>query len=106
MKNIVILSVIGLLLCGCAAQGKRCFQQDIKKSYAPSNESLKSDLANDLTGGKVPLGATLDEIRSSYGQPDDMLVASCTVRIIYRRDRDKNITLWFDDGWHLSMWNN
>ena len=106
MRNIVILSIVGLLACGCAAQGKVCIQPDIKKSYTASNESLKAKLSEDLTGGNIPLGMTLDDIRSRYGQPDDMLVASCTVRLTYRRDNAKNITLWFDDGWHLSMWSN
>jgi uncharacterized protein YceK len=106
MKKTFILLVVGLLLCGCASTAGQCLQRDIKKSYAPATEALKNNLSQDLASGKVAIGATIDSVRSSYGQPDDMLVSGCTARLIYRLDSGKNVTLWFDDGWQLSMWSN
>ena len=106
MKKAFILLVVGVLLSGCASAGAPCLQRDIKKSYAQATEALKDDLSRGLAAGEVTIGATLDDIRSAYGQPDDMLVTGCTIRMIYRRAAGKNITLWFDDGWQLSMWSN
>ena len=106
MKKTIVLLVIGLLLAGCASTASQCLQRDIKKSYAPATEALKNNLAQDLASGKVTLGATIDDLRSNYGQPDDMLVSGCTARLIYRLNSGKRVTLWFDDGWQLSMWSN
>lgn len=106
MDKAVILLAVGLLLSGCAPAASQCLQRDIKKSYAPTTEALKNNLLQDLASGKVAIGVTIDDVRSSYGQPDDMLVSGCTARLIYRLASGKNVTLWFDDGWQLSMWSN
>ncbi|MFA5157121.1 MAG: hypothetical protein WC532_07025 [Candidatus Omnitrophota bacterium] len=104
MKKAVILLVIGLFLSGCTTAGIPCQKEDIVKTYAASTAASKNSLLQDLTSGKIAVGATLDSIRSEYGNADDMLIAGCIVRLIYRPDSGKNITLWFDDGKHLSMW--
>jgi hypothetical protein len=106
MEKVIVLLIIGSLLSGCASTAGQCLQREIKKSYAPATEALKNNLAQDLASGKVALGATIDDVRSDYGQPDDMLVSGCTARLIYRLNSGKHVTLWFDDGWQLSMWSN
>lgn len=107
MKRMLVLLGCLFLFCGCAGVSN-CV--DVKSALAkpakPSSSELKSALAQDLRSGKVGIGAALETIRADYGQPDDILVAGCTVRILYRQEKAKNINLWFNDGAHLSMWSN
>jgi len=105
MKKIAVLIIMGLFLSGCAGVSSNCFEKPPAiKAYLSATELLKIELRKDLRSGKVAKGETLDNIRSRYGDPDDMLVTDCTVRVIYRPNKAKSFALWFDDGWHLSMW--
>jgi uncharacterized protein YceK len=104
MKNVAILLAMIVLLSGCTTAGIVCQKDDTVKTYAQATAASKNDLDQDLLSGKAATGITLDQVRSNYGNPDDMLVSGCTIRMIYRIDSEKNITLWFDDGMHLSMW--
>jgi len=97
-----------LFLSGCASTVPPCspkgFSKDI--TYVMSTEKSKNKLSEDLRSGKLELKALLDDIREKYGDADDILVSDCNVRLIYRTDSQKNITLWFEDGQYLSMWSN
>lgn len=106
MNKITGLLIIGLFLSGCAS-ADRCPGKNVSvKEYSSATPISKTRLLDDLRSGKIGIGVTLDYIRSTYGEPDNMLIASCTARLIYRSDSGKNVTLWFDDGRHLSMWSN
>ncbi len=107
MNKIAGLLMMGLFLSGCASVD-RCPERVVSKikQYSPATQISKSELIKDLKSGKTGIGATLDYIRSTYGDPDSTLISSCTARFIYRLDSGKNITLWFEDGWRLSMWSN
>ena len=95
MNKIVGLLMVGLFLSGCASVS-RCPETDVSaKEYSPATQLSKSELAKDLRSGKIGIDTTLDYIRSTYGDSDNMLIASCTARLIYRSDSGENITLWF-----------
>lgn len=104
MQRSVFLLLIGLAACGCAATSNPCLKQDIKKAYTAASQPSKESLLKDLVSGQINNSTNIDYIRSTYGDADDMLVTSCTIRLIYRLSQDKSITLWFEDGWNLSMW--
>jgi hypothetical protein len=104
MRNILVYLVMGLFLPGCGAATQCVKGASVEKVYSSATPDSKNALHADLRSGKVTLGATLDYIKSSYGDPDSMLIANCTARVIYKLASGRNLTLWFDDGWHLSMW--
>lgn len=103
MKSMCFLFII-IFLSGCVST-RSCFENTSLeiKDYAAASLESKDGLRKDLRSGKVNIDTTLDRIRTAYGEPDNMLVSGCIVRIIYRAESG-NITLWFDDGRHLSMW--
>lgn len=107
VKLIGFVGFLSLFLAGCAATEEYCASEDkIKevKTYQSSSDGLKDNLFNDLRSGKVSVGQTLDYIRSAYGDPDNMLVTGCSVRISYKLKSAHKIYLWFNDGEHLSVW--
>jgi len=107
MKRMSVLLSCLFLLCGCAGVSNCAdLKSALEKPAKPSSSALKAGLAQDLRAGKIAIGAGIDAIRSQYGQPDDILVTGCTVRMLYRQEDAKNINLWFSDGVHLSAWSN
>ncbi len=107
MKKVFVLFGLVFFLCGCAGV-KNCpdLKSALEKPSPPSSSALKNILAQDLRSGKIAIGSSIDAVRLAYGQPDDILVVGCVVRILYRQEKAKNINLWFNDGTHLSMWSN
>ncbi len=105
MVKILISLLMLSFLSGCAGVNE-CAKNKLSplKIYAPSTGMSKNGLANDLRSGKIAIGEKLDYIRSNYGDPDNMFIAGCIVRINYKLDTGKIITLWFEDGDALSMW--
>lgn len=106
MKRALGFFIMGIFLSGCANVSGNCLksQESIVKAYFPATEASKGELRKDLRSGKVIIGQDLDYIKSHYGDPEDILVADCVIRIIYRPSGSKAIALWFDDGKYLSMW--
>lgn len=105
MGGKTFLLLMLLLLSGCASVND-CAKNKLSplKTYAPSTQISKVKLNNDLRSGKVKIGEKFDYIRANYGDPDNMFITDCIVRINYKLDAGKNITLWFEDGENLSMW--
>lgn len=105
MFNKTILLALLLSLSGCASV-QDCARNNLSplKAYAPATPISKSKLNGDLRLGKVKIGEKLDYIRLNYGDPDNMFIADCIVRINYKLDTGKIITLWFENGEDLSMW--
>lgn len=104
MKMFLALLAVGIFLSGCGAVNKCVKGVSSEKQYSSATLDSKKQLNDDLRSGKLELGASIDDIKSIYGDADNMLVAHCSVRMIYKLSTGKNMTLWFDDGWHLSMW--
>ena len=104
MKILMALLAAGVFLSGCGAVNECVKGVSLEKQYSSANPDSKNQLSDDLRSGKLKLGDSIDDIRSIYGDADNMLVAHCSVRLIYKLSTGKNMTLWFDDGWHLSMW--
>jgi len=94
-----------LLLSGCSSVAD-CSKNVLSplKTYAPSTQTSKAKLNEDLRSGKVKIGDTIDSIRAYYGDSDSMFITDCIIRINYKTDTGKNITLWFENGENLSMW--
>lgn len=94
-----------LLLSGCAGVND-CVKNKLSplKTYATSTLISKAKLNEDLRSGKITIGETIDYIRANYGEPDSMFIIDCIIRISYKLDAGKNITLWFENGENLSMW--
>ncbi len=105
MARKTFLLLMLLLLSGCASVND-CAKNKLSplKTYTPSTQISKTKLNDDLRSGKVKIGETIDYIRSNYGDPDSMFIMDCIVRINYKLDTGKNITLWFENGENLSMW--
>ncbi len=105
--NKVFFALLGvlLMLCGCASVSKCTSTQAPVKIYQASTNLLRAQLSGDLRSNKITIGSTLDEIKSVYGEPDDVLVTGCSIRAIYRPEKTKSITLWFDDA-KLTGWSN
>lgn len=105
MKAILAVIFIAVFISGCAV-GIPCLNNKNMrvKEYKTATVESKDKLAEDLRMGKIGLGDSLDKIRVVYGDADDIFVSGCTVRLIYRIDSDKNVTLWFEAGERLSMW--
>lgn len=108
MNRIFSLLFLFLFLSGCAVSSPSCSSKGFSKdiSYVMSTRESKNRLAEALRSGELALRASLDDIRANYGDADDIFVSGCNIRIIYRMDSGKNVTLWFEDGQHLSMWSN
>ena len=108
MRTIWILLIIGVFISGCAAPANECVKNRIMqvKEYSLSTIESKNKLSQDLRIGKIGLGEGLAQIRTSYGDADDIFVSGCIVRLTYKIGAGKNITLWFEDGEHLTMWSN
>ena len=105
MNKIFLVLGFSLVLCGCASVSKCTQNQQPVKIYPVSTTALKVELSGDLRSNKIGIGFTLDQIKSAYGEPDDVLVTACTIRATYRPEKLKSITLWFDDG-KLTGWSN
>jgi len=104
-KIFLAILVLSLFAFGCASVSKCTSNEQPEKVYQASTGILKVQLSSDLRSNKIGLGSTWDQIKSVYGEPDDVLVSNCSVRAIYRPEKLKNITLWFDDG-KLTSWSN
>lgn len=105
MKKTIGFICAMFCLAGCAQLNKFIVNKPpVIKEYPISSRISKEQLLKDLKSGKVAIDTTLDYVRSSYGNADDMLVVSRVVRLIYRIEPGKNVTLWFEDGSRLSMW--
>lgn len=105
MLNKTILLLMLLFLSGCASVND-CPKNKFSplKVYAPATQISKAQLEGDLRSGKVKIGEKLEYIRLNYGDSDSMFISNCIVRMSYKLDNGKNITLWFEDGEQLSMW--
>lgn len=105
MAQKTFLFLMLLLLSGCSSVND-CTKNKLSplKAYAPSTQILKNKLSDDLRAGKIKIRETLGYIRENYGDPDNMFITDCIVRINYKLDNGKNITLWFENGENLSMW--
>lgn len=99
-----LILISGIFLSGCASLGPCSGKLSASGTHQPATDTAKTRLSQDLRSGKVNTGAKLSDIRLNYGDPDDMFVADCTVRFIYRLGSGKKVTLWFEDGERLSMW--
>lgn len=108
MNQLFSLLFLMVFLSGCAGSAANCIPKGFSKDiiYVMSTEKSKSKLFEDLRSGRLVLKSSLDDVRLNYGDADDIFVSDCNVRLIYRLDSGKNITLWFEDGQHLSMWSN
>ncbi len=108
MKTIlpVLMLACSGALAGCATvETSDCAQPHMAaQAYPAATAETRQELGNDLRSGAITLGASIDAIRKSYGDPDTMFVIPCMVRATYVINPLKKITLWFDDGQHLSMW--
>ncbi len=105
MLNKTIPLLMLLFLSGCASVSD-CPRSKLSPLtvYAPATQISKAQLEGDLRSGKVKIGERLEYVRLNYGDPDSMFIAGCIVRINYKLDAGKMITLWFEDGEQLSMW--
>lgn len=108
MKSALMMLVIGMFISGCAAATNKCLKDNNMRvsGHKTATAESKNILAQDLRTGNIDLGESLDKIRMTYGDADDIFVSGCVVRLIYRIDADKDVTLWFEDGKQLSMWSN
>jgi hypothetical protein len=108
-------AVAGCVLClsfgsaGCLAKGSGpgAFSGPCVQSPAvhePATAASKELLLSDLRSGKLTAGALAESIRASYGDADEMIASRAALRLRYRISPRKTLTLWFDDGCHLSMW--
>lgn len=97
--------VLAFALCGCASVNNCSGKAFVPKVYQASTDVLKTQLASDLRSNKIILGSAIEDIESVYGQPDSILVSGCSARLIYRQEKAKNITLWFEQG-KLNSWSN
>lgn len=105
-KMCVLLFLLMNVISGCATVGEpECVHPvHIAQVYPAATVESRQALIDNLRSGKITMGTTLDVIRRSYGQPDTMFVAPCNVRVTYMMNPHKRVSLWFDDGAHLSMW--
>ena len=105
MNKVAMFLISAIFICGCASV-EVCENKNLAvKTYQPATLESKSSLLADLRSNQVKIGETIDNIKTAYGDADNIFVSGCTTRIIYRINNDKKVTLWFDDGLHLSMWN-
>lgn len=104
IKKTFILLML-LLLAGCSSVND-CAKNKLSplKTYTPATQISKDELSNDLRSGKIKIGDTIESIRTNYGDPDSMFTSDCIIRINYKSNTEKNITLWFENGENLSMW--
>lgn len=105
MNKKVCVLLMGIFLSGCfSAAGCLRDKEAIVKAYTPATNQTKNELYKDLRSGKITLGATLDYIRQTYGDSDEIFVTEYAARVIYTLENGKKITLWFDNCRRLSMW--
>jgi hypothetical protein len=107
IARVCLLGVL-FFICGCCSgqTGLNQNQGQISvKTYLPATLESKQKLAEDLRSGSINRGASLDYLRSTYGDPDSMLVSGFGTRLVYyKAEKTDKIVLWFDDGTHLSAW--
>lgn len=93
------LAIITLLLSGCAAN-----KIPNAEKYSKATYETRQQLYQDLESGKLT-GATLNYIRSTYGNPESMTFHDKKTLIIYRRrTHTDSVYLWFDEEKQLESW--
>ena len=95
----LLLIVLILLLSGCAASKIPNAEKYLKATY-----ETRQQLYQDLESEKLT-GATLNYIRSTYGNPESMSFHGTKTLIIYRRrTHTDSAYLWFDEKGQLESW--
>lgn len=98
MKCLLLIILI-LILSGCATA-----KLPNAERYPRATYETKQQLFQDLDSGKLT-GATLDYVRSTYGNPESMTYHGAETLIIYRRPRyTDSAYLWFDSEKQLESW--
>ncbi|HNX81307.1 MAG TPA: hypothetical protein PKL77_04090 [Candidatus Omnitrophota bacterium] len=108
MKTIIpaLVFLFCSVMTGCATvAGPACVEPAPSGNvYPAATGASRQALADDLRSGKIAVGSSLETIRKAYGEPDTMFVLPCNVRATYTMSPMKRISIWFDDGQHMSMW--
>lgn len=98
MKKLLFL-LFCLCMLGCSSAPK----VEAPKAYPVANAETKQKLLQDLRAGRIALGASIEQIRMTYGDSDTMKVsAGGKKRLVYTNG--KNITLFSEDGETLASW--
>lgn len=100
----VLALLLGLVLVGCKTTDSARANILSESGYPFSTKETKRQLAKDLKYGKLKLGATAEHIMSTYGEPDEVANYKKLGKDIQYKVDFKILFLYFQDGEHLSSW--
>ena len=97
MKFFPLIILITFLLSGCVTTKTT--------PYPSATRETKEQLFQDLASGKLKIGATLEYVRSTYGEPETITTHNEKTLIIYRRPTHYDSAyIWFDENKQLESW--
>jgi len=97
---IILLLCFGLI--GCSTTDSKT--DPTASGYLLATKQTKRQLSSDLNYGKLKLGAPLEYIMATYGEPDKMSTYKKLGKDLQYDVDYKIIFLYFQDGEHLSSW--
>ncbi len=103
--RLILALLLALALTGCKTTDSAKANMLSESGYPFATKETKRQLAKHLKYGKLKLGTTAEHIMTTYGEPDKISNYKKLGKDIQYSIDYKTFFLYFQDGVHLSSWN-